>query len=180
MLVMIGGVAIAASGCIASSSVVHLTSYKDPYFPESYDVTLSTCAFDEGPTGDLEVVGHVDDARVADMPLGQYLHVHVYWKPRPGRTFVNSSTANAVLRYLVVAENGAALYSGTGFAYLRKRKHDQPLRLELESGRLGLEWRDGELPDFLGKASITAEMRAADDPATAAAILREMELLSNR
>jgi hypothetical protein len=103
----------------------------------------------------------------------------MYWKPKPGKTYAESSTTNAVLRYVVASHDGVVTYGGTGFVY-PKRGHDGRLRVSIESARLQLDSLDGEVPDFLGQASLTGKLVAADDAGSAARMVREMELLLAR
>jgi hypothetical protein len=168
-------------GCQQPAARIEIKSFRDPYFPETFPVDLITCAYREAASGDIHVVGFTD--RSTENPAGdvlrQYVHVHMYWHPHPGRTHADSNTTNAAVRYLVATREGVAVYAGTGFAFPRKQK-DGRLILELETARLRLESTSGNLEDFLGHAWMTGTLVARPDLGGTAQAIREMELLAAR
>jgi hypothetical protein len=133
-------VAMALVGCQRPASHVTLTSLKDPYFPEHYNIAFTNCAYRVTDSHDLHVAARTrdltDDLRHGE--YGQYLHIHMYWQPRPGKTHANASTTNATLRYVVASHEGIAVYGGTGFVYPRPQRDGQ-LRVNIESARLVLQ-----------------------------------------
>lgn len=168
-----------ATGCQRPTAHVEIKSYKDPYFPEIYDIDFDHCAFRHADSGDVHLAAVLHDAKASRDGewISQYLHVHVYWKPRPGRTFANSTTCNATYRYIVASEDGVAVYDGTGFAFPKERR-DGCLAVEIESGRLRLESQIGDVPDFLGHAWIEGRFVAGRNEAEVARLVREMERLA--
>jgi hypothetical protein len=175
-VVLLAGLA----GCttVKPDSRVELVSYQDPYFPETFDVHMSECVYRKDASGDLHVVGRATAHDPEHGPLVQYLHVHVYWKPRPGKTYANASAATAVLRYLVLTDDGAAVYDGTGFAY-PKRMRGGKLTLDIEAARLHLKSQRGDVPDVLGDARVNGRLRAQVEPAETTDLLRTIDLLAN-
>lgn len=169
------------AGCGLSTSTLELKSYRDPYFPEHYQVEFADCVYRVAPGGDIHVVGHTErsEADAPADPLTQSLHVHIYWQPHPGKTHAESSTSDAVLRYVVATDSGVAVYSGTGFAYPKSRR-DGRIEVRIESARLRLESQSGDVPDVLGDTRVTGRLIATNDPAQAAALVRESELLAAR
>lgn len=178
VLAATGGVPM---GCGVPASRVELVSYSDPQAPQSYHVDFETCGYRIAGGDDLHIAGrtHPVPQSTGDDAVSEYLHVHLYWKPNPGKTFANSSTTNATLRYVVATADGAAVYAGTGFAYPKQRR-DGRLQVNIESARLHLESSRGDVPDFLGNAKLTGTLVAADDAHTTAQIVREIELLAAR
>lgn len=166
-------------GCAAPVSRLELKSLKDPYFPEYFAVELPTCAYRVTNSGDIHLAGRTNAAtdRLADGEYGQYVHVHIYWTPRPGKTHANPSATNATLRYVVTSNEGVAVYSGTGFVYPKKLR-DGRMRVDIESARLMPESTSGALGDFLGPARLTGRLFAAEDAACAALVAREMDLVA--
>ncbi len=170
-------VAVTQLGC-GGGSHVKLVSYKDPYFPEKYFVDLSTCAYRLEPDGRIHAVGRAvqeDDQGTTS----QHLCIRIFWQPKPGKTPADRTTTDALLRYVIATDTGVAVYTGTGFAYPTKSP-DGGLRIALESGRLRLQSRSGDLDDLFGNTQITGHLAARNDPATAATLIREAELRAAR
>ena len=171
-----GLLAALLSGC--SGSAVHLVSYKDPYFPENYRVDLLNCTYRTGPGGGIQVIGRA--VRQTEQRITtQYLLVDIFWKPIPGKTPADSTTTDALLRYVVASDIGTLVYAGTGFAYPQPAL-DGSLDIALESGRLRLQSRSGDLEDLFGDTQITGQLKARNDPPAAATLIREAELLAAR
>ncbi len=164
-------------GC-RHTSAIEFVSYKDPYFPERYQVDFDECAYQVAPGGDIHATGRARTSTDNGL-LTQLIHVHVYWRPWPGKTSVNETTTTALLRYAVATETGVAVYSGTGFALPKKMKNGK-LRVQIESGRLRLESQSGDVPDLLGDARLVGTLILDDDPGLASHLTRELELLTTR
>lgn len=111
--------------------------------------------------------------------VAHYLSLRMFWRPQPGKTPANSTTMNVILQYVVAGPTGALAYTGTGFAY-PEGDAGRTLRIALESGRLQLEARSGDLRDGLGNVRITGQLLARHDRAQAASWLREAELHAGR
>jgi hypothetical protein len=173
------GLVLAALGTVLAGcdkSTVQLVSYKDPYFPEHYRVELSECAYRVDPSGDIHAAGQAS-TQTESGSTTQYLYVHIFWTPKPGKTPADSTTADAVLRYVVSTDGGVAVYSGTGFAF-PKPAFGGGLEIDIESGCLRLESHRGDLSDFLGDARVTGHLKARADPAEAAHLIRQAEQLA--
>jgi hypothetical protein len=165
-------------GCGRPTGVLELTSLKVPSVPETFRVEFCECAYYTGRSGDYHIVGraaHVPE----DDPEGeitQLLYVHLFWKPWPGKTFDNPSTVDATIRYAILTERGATVYSGTGFVYVKQRRGREELRVGIEAAQLRLERQQGDAPDLLGAARATGELRAKKDAARAVDLRRELDL----
>lgn len=165
-------------GCGRPTGTLALTSYKNPYSPETYQVKFAECAYYTGPSGDYHIVGratHVPEDN-PDGEVSQLLHVHLFWKPRPGKTYDNPSTMDATIRYAIITERGSAVYSGTGFVYARQRRMSDELIVEIESAQLRLERQQGDAPDVLGAVRAAGELLAQRDAALAVGLRRELDL----
>jgi hypothetical protein len=157
---------------------MQFTSFKDPFFPERRTVSFPNCDYRTGPTGDIFVTARSSEEQSGHQQT-QYLSVHVFWKPKPGKTWVESSTTDALLRYVVRDDGGAVVYTGTGFAYL-KPTFGGGLEIRIESGRLRLESTSGELEDRLGDMRLTGTLVPRRDPTGTANLEREAELAAVR
>ena len=131
-----------------------------------------------GPGGDYHIVGSA--AQTPEDGSGgtitQLLHLHMFWKPWPGKTFADSSSVDATIRYAIVTERGAAMYRGTGFVYPKKRRLSDDLVVEIEAGRLRLESRKGDPPELLGTARLTGTLVADNDASLAVDLRRQLDL----
>ncbi|MFQ5805635.1 MAG: hypothetical protein ACE5I3_04205 [Phycisphaerae bacterium] len=165
-------------GCTRPSAALELTSYKDPYFPETYEVALADCAYYVGPGGDYHVVGrasHTPEDGTGGT-ITQLLHVHLFWKPRPGKTFDNPTTVDAIIRYAIVTDSGVAVYSGTGFVYPKRRRVSDELIAEIEIARLRLDSEAGDAPELLGAARLTGKLVAQNNASLAVDLRRQLDL----
>jgi hypothetical protein len=172
---------VTLSAC-APAGRVQIRSYKDPYFPEDFEVRFEQCAFLRDGTRDYHVV-----ARSTRVPQGaeigpvtQILHVHVFWKPRPGKTFDDPSTHTATLRYAIVTSGGVALYEGAGFVFPQRRWIDGALVAQIEQARLSPRLRIGEAPELLGESHLAGTLEAAANAPLTVDLRRELELHAGR
>jgi hypothetical protein len=165
----------ALCGCQRAS--LQFVSYKEPEFPETISLTFKDCVYRADPGGDLHIAGvarnETDHGRT-----DHYLYVHIFWKPRPGKTYAESTTTDATLTYVVATPRGAARYVGTGFAFPRQ----QPGRMlfDIESGRLLLESRTGDITDVLGDTRVSGTIEAAENPTAMVNILREAQIVARQ
>lgn len=133
-----------AIGCSQQISTIRVTSYEDPYFPETRDITFDRVTFYETGRGDRHIIA---DTRAADQldqdaPI-QMLYAHLIWKPRPGRTYANRTTSDANLVLVSTAGSSRVVYEGTGFVYPLVND-DGALALRVESGRLRVRLAEGD------------------------------------
>lgn len=172
---VLAALAGAVTGCHHSS--LELISYQDPYFPERYVWSLDTCAYREGPTGDLHIAGR-SERKTDTGTTTQLLHIHVFWKPWPGKTPADDTTTTALVTYAVANEQGVAVYRGTGFVFPRRRGGG--LQVDVGAARLHLTSRRGDIPDTLGDARVSGRLYPRADAARTADLMRELELRAAR
>ena len=177
------GVLACLSGCgrPAPTGLV-LTSYKDPDQPQVYTINLDSCAYYQDAGGDYHFAGR--DVHVSDQPDGgeiqQLLHVHVFWRPIPGKTFDNASSIDAIYRYVLITPHGVAVYRGTGYVYPRQRRFSDRIRLEVDSGRLSLVGKSTGQADIIEAARLHGILEAVADRAAALDIRREIDILTGQ
>ena len=152
-------------GCSRATPGIEFVSYKDPYFPEAYRVRFDECVYHIDADGDTHIAAQTVSEEEGG-PVTQWLHVHVFWQPKPGITFANKSTTSATIRYIVATPNGSAIYAGTGFAYPKKARWGDRLNTKIETGYLRLEAQTGDAPEILGDARFHGYLRAREDPHT--------------
>ncbi len=165
-------------GCRGPSASLEITSYKDPYFPETYVVELADCAYYVDSSGDYHVVGRAVHTPEDDSggTIEQLLHVHLFWRPWPGKTFDNPTSVDATLRYAIVTESGVAVYSGTGFLYPRKRRMSDDVVAKIEGARLHLDFQAGDSPELLGAARLAGTLVAERNASLAVDLRRRLDL----
>lgn len=158
---------------------VELVSYRDPYFPHraQFDFDERCYRYDSG--GDLHVAARRSTPAVSvdSGPVEELLHIHLFWKPIPGRTNTDPHSNNAVIRYLIHTPQGWALYGGTGFVFPSQR-WDGKLDVQLETSGLKLVRESGTAPESLGVSRLTLQMSVAESPAAALALARDIDILT--
>ncbi|MGD8450992.1 MAG: hypothetical protein PVJ57_04170 [Phycisphaerae bacterium] len=164
-------------GCHRPACVLELRSYQDPYFPETYRLPLDRCVCRDDVSGNRDIIGTATHptADPKQPPITQYLHVHLFWQPKPGVTFSNETSVNATIRYLVVTPTGSALYVGTGFVYPKRRRWGR-LIAEVETARLHLEEQVGMPPEVLGDTRLSGTLVAREDSAATVDLMHELDL----
>ena len=105
---------------------------------------------------------------------GQFVHVQLLWKPRPGRTPIDRWASNISIRYVVLSGDQIGIYGGSGFAWIGGKPGDKSMRLSIKDSRLSLlESTDG-FQDLLSPASISGTVRARLDTIKSLRIRRAM------
>lgn len=178
LFVALGALPVLSAGCARSTSALSLTSYKDPYFPETYQVKLADCVYYVDPGGDYHIVGRASHTTTdgTDATITQLLHVHLFWKPWPGKTFDDPSTVDATVRYALVTEHGTAVYRGTGFVYPKQQRLSNRLIARIEGAQLRLESQTGAPPELLGDARVVGTLVAEDNASLAVDLRRQLDL----
>lgn len=114
---------------------------------------------------------------VSDVPLetllkggvrnGQFLHVQLMWLPYPGRTPVDETATNLIIRYVVVSEGQVGVYGGGGFAWPRGEAGKEDVSLVIEGSSLALLAKSEGFTDLLTPARLTGTIYAKlDEDAT--------------
>jgi hypothetical protein len=171
-------VALPMGGCVRHIAALQLTSYREPHAPRTYELNLDDCAYYVGSGGDYHIVGRAIDTpeNGVGATIEQLLHVHLFWKPWPGKTFANSSMMDATIRYAIVTETGTAVYTGTGFVYPRKQGPRNGIVADIEAANLRLNHVTGNAPELLGSTRLSGTLVAQDDASLAVDIRRRLDL----
>lgn len=178
MRLTLAGIALLLLVGCARLSEIRLVSYKDPFFPDSYDTTLAQSAWRCDHGGDYRIIAHAKATILGDPPteVEQFVDAHLFWNPRPGKTPVASDTIDANIRYIVATERGVAVYRGTGFVFVKKFAAGKPVEARVEASSLRLMKRGGEAPEIFGELSITGTLHASGDRNLAIDLLRQADL----
>lgn len=166
-------------GCRSAGHALRITSYEDPYFPETYTLTLDSCAYHVDAAGDYRIAGHSTDALDgSDDTVDQYLSLRLFRRPRPGKTGDDSTSIDSTIHLALATPAGVAVYSGTAYVYPRKSRLDSSLTIEIESARLRLETAVGDAPALLGDATLVGTIVAKRDSGRALAMSNEVARLA--
>ncbi len=168
-----------AAGCRSTGHDLTITSYEDPYFPETYTLTLDSCTYHIDGAGDYRIAGHsAATFDGSDDTVDQYLCLRLFRRPHPGKTGDDSTSINATIRLAIVTPAGVAVYSGTAYVYPSKARIGSSLKLDIESARLRLETAVGDAPALLGDAKLVGRIVARHDSGRAIETSNEVARLA--
>ena len=121
--------------------------------PSKVSLILSTIPLETLASGDFEEA--------------QVVHVQMLWKPRPGRTPVNSESTNLSIRYVVLVDGQVGVYGGGGFGWPRGTPGKTGFGLNISGSNLALlESTDG-FRDLLTPARLSGQIGAPLDETVA-------------
>lgn len=143
-------------------------------------IRLDGCAYRADPSGDIHILGRANRApdELGGGRVEQILHIHTFWRPRPGKTFDNPTSVDSTIRYVIKADDGVRVYEGTGFVYLAKARVGSAMLADIENMRLRPASVSGAPPDVIGEARLSGKLRARLDPSAVVDGIRECQLMS--
>lgn len=172
---MMAGVALAMGvGCARTHRTLDVTSYRDPYFPETLSIEFTERGFARTADGDTHIVARESSPGGAGV-VEQLLHMHVFWKPRPGRTFADSSSVDATIRYVIATDQGRSVYAGTGFVYKKFSRDEQRLEANVEASELRLVRTAGDPPTSMGPIALRGKLTLERARALVTDVRREVD-----
>ena len=68
--------------------------------------------------------------------MSQFICINVFWRPIPGRSFVESTQTNATIVYCLVTDRDVIAYQGAGFVSFTPSRDGQTIQGEIESSDL--------------------------------------------
>lgn len=113
---------------------------------------------------------------------GRFLHIEVLWRPRAGRTPIETSSTNLSIRFVVVSNGEVGVYVGGGFAWVKGgRDGDGALGLEIIGSSISLIDKTPGFVDLLSPASLLGELGALRNAENARATRRAAsQFVTNR
>jgi len=170
-------------GCVSGGDV-RLQSVANP--ERVVRPALPTAVF--VPTGAAGVDIYLTDLSrrdldpLADLSLvdGHIVHIHMFLRPSPGRTPIDSNATNATVRHMIFTRGVVGSYEGAGFLLPRMTPGSDTFAARLREASVRLMRHDPGFSDPLGAATLSAEIRAREDPALARLIARRLERESLR
>lgn len=116
---------------------------------------------------DLEPADLESTASIATF-TGSIIHIHLFLRPRAGRTPIEPTASTASIRHVVLAGGPVGVYGGGGFVSPDGQPGDGPFAASVSAGTLRLNHATQGFNDRLGAADISGSFRASQDPAMAA------------
>lgn len=110
-----------------------------------------------------EVLGSPDLSKPADANFCQYVRVELFWKPRPGTTYAESSQTNANITYCLISGKDSITYEGAGFAYMSKSWDGKGVTGQIESATLVPTHVMGEPTDLFGPCHLKGSFAAREN-----------------
>ena len=180
-------IALAAAGCQPVVTRFEVLSFKnelqqdrftEQFPPGSFSITAHrdfTITFELRPEVNIEPTTSApsDDA-------SQLVRIEVFWKPRPGTTFAESSQTNANLSYCLISGRHAVTYEGAGFVYFTRSSDGKTLTGKIESGTLVPVHFAGEPNDLFGRCHLKGTFIAHEDRRKVVAAEHKLEHFKGR
>eukprot|EP00913_Durusdinium_trenchii_P006007 g5619.t1 len=109
---------------------------------------------------------------------GQMVHVHMFVRPKPGRTPIQQTAISATVRHLIIANGQVGMYTGAGFMFPSGTPGDKIFGGSITRADLRLERATPGFTDRLGPAEMTISFGARNDPQLSDELHRRIELLA--
>lgn len=165
------------SGCAGGPAEIHLTGFRDPYFPDQHRVQFENWTYRADAGGDYHITARADGVQLdKSQPAATHLlHLHLVWTPKPGHTPTSPSGIDATIRYCILAPSGHALYVGTGFVFIEKRSFGDGIAVSLERSELRLVEETGESAHELSPLRLLGKLTARRAPTATLTVQREID-----
>ena len=113
---------------------------------------------------------------------GRFLHIEVLWRPRAGKTPIETSSTNLTIRFVVISDGEVGVYVGGGFAWVGGgRDKDDELSLDITGSSISLIDKTPGFVDLLSPASLVGELGALRNADNARATRRAAsQFVTNR
>lgn len=142
-------------------------------------------AVDDINTADVYLTDLSDDtlARIASgEPVpevsGTLVHIHLFLNPKPGRTPIEPTAANASARIVVLARGNVGVYDGAGFLLAGKSLEKNRASGTLRNAHTRLSRATPGFQDLLGQSTLELRFGARENLEQAETIARAVRLLS--
>lgn len=165
------------TGCQSSVSSLEYATYRNSPAPLVFGLEVQRCFYRLDAGGDRHITAELRVPDSDEAGVQRLLHVHMFWRPHPGRTFANETTNNAVLRLVTLAPEGTAVLSGSGFVYPDEEAGGW-LIAEIESAGMRLDSTTGDVPVLLGDGRLTGRLIAWRDDNAAMSLIRTVDRLA--
>lgn len=147
-----------------------LPTYIDaPAKPETADSVSDEPAGDEPEISDTG-----SNVSSESIRMSQAIEISVFWKPRPGTTFAESTQTNANIVYCLITGRDCITYEGAGFVSFTESRDGQSVSGLVESAALYPARTVNAPNDLFGPCRFSGTFVAKKDPA--AVVARQLRL----
>lgn len=173
-------------GCASRETRFHVVAFKNPDLEERYAQVFPAGAFaiDAGNRYDIVFERHDESLPADDSPtrsraqdsvqldeaenegaveLSQIVAITVFWRPKPGTTFAESTQTNADISYCLLRGDHVISYEGAGFVYFSMSRDGASISGSVESSTLIPTRSAGQPDDYFGPCHLNGEFRAQLD-----------------
>ncbi len=168
---------VSCSACTDNRSSINVLVRDHASTLAGYQIEITDCVYQACGNGDYQILAEATMASRVTGAVRELLHIHMFWRPRPGKTFAHSSMTNATLRYVVLSDEGHAVYRGTGFAYPKRSRSGNRLKVKLERSLLQPVAQLGVAPELLGPLEFAGVLHVRDNAGQAIELSREIDRL---
>ncbi|MFQ5425108.1 MAG: hypothetical protein ACE5F9_14170, partial [Phycisphaerae bacterium] len=106
--------------------------------------------------------------------LSQFIHIRVFWRPRPGSTFAERTQTNANIVYGLRRGDDVISYEGAGFVYFTMSRDEKTITGAIESATLGPGRSAGRPGDYFGPCHLSGSFTAQADRHRVVSVLHEV------
>jgi len=109
---------------------------------------------------------------------GTLVHIHIFLNPKPGRTPIEPTAANATARVVVLARGQVGVYDGAGFLLPGKSLRKNSASGTLRNAHTRLSRASEGFEDLLGPTTLRVSFAAKNNEPEAERIARVVRVLS--
>ncbi|MBL4591558.1 MAG: hypothetical protein JKY96_06315 [Phycisphaerales bacterium] len=110
---------------------------------------------------------------------GSMVHIHLFLNPKPGKTPIESTAANATIRYIILVDGQIGVYDGAGFILPSKKIGKKTLAGTLRNAPAQLTRKTTGFSDLLGITRIDLSFSAKRNAPKADALADRLNALSS-
>lgn len=177
---------LCCAGCAGGPSQVQLVSAGGSQFTQ----TFSQGYVSRDPSGDWHIMLVEDGVRtpagqkpgavlnpLAEVPLRQVVHIHVFWRPSEGAKADNPAATNAAIDWRILG-TGAEQYENAlhyqGSAFVSIDGEGKDLAARIRNGEMRLARVNGNLRDPLGDTRLRGNLNLERDDAVVKNMLSQL------
>ncbi|MEM1183785.1 MAG: hypothetical protein AAGI53_02175 [Planctomycetota bacterium] len=107
-----------------------------------------------------------------DPITGTIIHLHLFVRPKPGRTPIDDTALSATVRYIVLAKGQAGIYDGGGFLLPEQRPGGDRFEATMLDASVRLSSKTEGFIDRIGRGALELEFKAERNEPSAELIAR--------
>jgi hypothetical protein len=115
-----------------------------------------------------------NSAFAGQVRMSQIILIDVFWRPQPGRTFVESSQTNANIIYCLTTGPNSITYEGAGFVSFAESRDGRSIVGRIESAALYPARFANAPADLFGPCRMTGQFEAQRDAAKIHSLRRDV------